>query len=121
MQHFLLHFSVRGGVAALGLWIAAGLLGPARLSVGNRWTTVVAAGFFLALVNMALKPILVFLSFPAVILSLGLFMLILNGFLIMLASWLYSPLYVRDFGVAIGAGLIVGLVNFLVTKILEEA
>ena len=96
------------------------MLGPDRLSVGNTWVTVLAAGFFLALVNMALKPILVILSFPAIILSLGLFMLILNGFLILLVHWIYSSLYVSSFGVAIVAGIIVGLVYFLVSKVLED-
>jgi len=104
----------------LGLWVASGLLGPDRLSVGNTWVTVLGAGFFLALVNMALKPILVILSFPAIILSLGLFMLILNGFLILLVHWIYSTLYVKNLGVAIIAGIIVGLVNFLVSKVMED-
>ena len=112
---------MRWAVSGLGLWIASGILGAGRLSVGNTWGTVIAAGFFLALVNMAIKPLLVILSFPAIILSLGLFMLVLNGFLIMIAHWLYSPLYVKNFGVAVIAGIIIGLVNFLVTKILEDA
>ena len=120
MRHFLTRFAARWVVSGLGLWIASGILGPSRLSVGNTWGTVIAAGFFLALVNMAIKPILVILSFPAIILSLGLFMLVLNGFLILLASWLYSPLFVENLGVAIIAGIIIGLVNFLVTKVLEE-
>ncbi len=120
MQHFLFRFGVRWFVSALGLWIAASLLGSSRLSVGEGIGIVLGAGFFLALVNMALKPILVILSFPAIIFSLGLFMLVLNGFLILIVSWLYSPLYVKNLGVAIVAGIIVGLVNFLVTKVLED-
>ncbi|KKU19964.1 MAG: hypothetical protein UX30_C0005G0005 [Candidatus Saccharibacteria bacterium GW2011_GWA2_46_10] len=100
--------------------MAAALLGPARFSVGSSWTTVVGAGLLLALVNMALKPLLVVLSFPAIILSLGFFMLVVNGFMIIIVSWLYSSLYVKNLGIAIIAGLIVGLVNFLVTKITED-
>ena len=120
MKHFLAKFFVRWVVSSLGLFIAAALLGSERLSVGSHWETVVWAGLFLALVNMALKPILVILSFPAIIFSLGLFMLVLNGFLIMIASWLYEPLFVKNLGVAVIAGLIVGLVNYLVTRILED-
>ena len=119
-SNFLLRFGVRWIVSGLGLWIASGILGADRLSVGHTWGTVIIAGFFLALVNWALKPLLVILSFPAIILSLGLFMLLLNGFLILIAHWLYGPLYVKNFGVAIIAGIIVGLVNFLVTKVLED-
>lgn len=113
-------FAVRWVVSSLGLWVAAALLGPQNLSVGGRWGTVIGAGFFLALVNMALKPILVILSFPAIIISLGLFMLVLNGFLILIASWIYDPLFVRNFGIAIVAGMIVGLVNYLVSRVMED-
>lgn len=120
IQSFLMRFLARWLVSGLGLWIASGILGSSRLSVGNTWGTVIVAGFFLALVNMALRPILVILSFPAIILSLGLFMLVINGFLILLVHWIYSPLYVKSLWVAIIAGVIVGLVNFLVTKVLED-
>jgi putative membrane protein len=119
-KSFLTKFALRWLVSGLGLWIAASLLGPSRLSVGGRWTTVVGAGFFLALVNMFLKPLLIFLSLPALLLTIGLFMLILNGLLILIAGWIYSPLYVENLGVAIIAGLIIGAVNFLVTRILKE-
>ena len=120
LQHFATRFIARWAVSALGLWVASGLLGPSRLSVGNTVWTVLVAGLFLALVNMALKPLLVILSFPAILLSLGLFMLIINGFLILLAHWIYSPLYVKSLWVAVAAGVIVGIVNFLVSKVLED-
>ena len=119
-EHVLVRFGVRWLVSSLGLWIAAALLGGDRLSVGQGLGTVLGAGFFLALVNMALKPLLVVLSFPAIILSLGLFMLVLNGILILIAHWLYSPLYVKNLGVAIVAGIIVGFVNFLVSQVVES-
>lgn len=113
-------FAVRWGATTLGLWIAAALLGSARLSVGDKWSTVVIAGLLLALVNTALKPLLIFLSIPALIISLGLFMLVVNGALILIASWLYGPFFVANFGVAVIAGIIVGLINILVSQLLEE-
>lgn len=120
MQHLLVRFGVRWFVSALGLWIAASLLGPERLSTGSGLGTVLGAGFFLALANMALKPLLIVLSFPAIILSLGLFMVVINGVLILIVGWIYSALYVKNFGVAILAGIIVGFVNFLVSQALES-
>jgi putative membrane protein len=113
-------FGLRWLVSSLGLYVAAALLGGDRLSVDGSWWTVIIAGLFLALVNMAIKPLLVILSFPAIILSLGLFMLVLNGFLILIASWIYPSLYVKNLGVAIIAGVIIGIVNYLVTRILED-
>jgi putative membrane protein len=117
---FWMRFLVRWLVSSLGLWIAAAFLGSDRLSVGGRWGAWIAAGLFLALLNMLFKPLLIFLSIPALILTLGLFMLVVNGFLILLASWIYDPLYVKNLGVAIVAGIVVGLVNYLVTHILED-
>jgi putative membrane protein len=117
---FWVKFLVRWLVCSLGLWIAAAILGPDRLSVGGRWGAWIIAGLFLALVNMLLKPLLVFLSIPALLLTLGLFMLVVNGFLVLVASWIYSPLFVENLWTAIVAGVIVGLVNYLVTHILED-
>jgi putative membrane protein len=119
-QNFWVRFLIRWLVSGLGLWIAAAFLGSERLSVGGRWGAWIAAGFFLALVNMLLKPLLVFLSIPAILLTLGLFMLVVNGFMILVASWIYHPLYVKNLGVAIVAGMIVGLVNYLVSHIVED-
>lgn len=120
LKHFAIRFLSRWIVSALGLWIAAALLGSSRMDVGGNWHTVAGAGFFLALVNMAVKPLLVILSLPAVIISLGLFMLVINGLTILIASWIYNPLYVKNLGIAIVAGIILGLVNFLTTKVLED-
>jgi putative membrane protein len=120
MEGLFKRFFVRWIASSLGLWIAESILGSSHLSVGTKWGTVVGAGFFLALVNMALKPLLVILSIPAIILSLGLFMLVVNGAVVWVASWLYNPFYVKNFGWAMVAGIVVGLVNFLVSKILED-
>lgn len=119
MKSLLGRFLVRWVASGLGLWIAAAILGSHHLTVGNRAGTIVIAGLVLALVNMAIKPILIILSIPALILTLGLFMLIVNGAVIWVASWLYGPLDVANFGWAIVAGVIVGLVNYLVTHVLE--
>ena len=119
-QNLWVKFLIRWFVSGLGLWIAAAILGPERITVSGHWVAWIIAGFVLALVNMLLRPLLIFLSFPALILTLGLFMLVVNGFLILLVSWIYSTLYVKNLGVAIVAGIILGLVNFLVTHILED-
>lgn len=103
----------------MGLWVAAGLLGSGRLAYDNRATVIIIAGLILAVVNFLIKPVLILLSLPAVLLSLGLFTLVINGLMIMLVSELYSPLFVKNFGTAVLAGIIVGLVNYLVSTILE--
>ena len=121
MKEMVTGFASRWLVSSLGLWVAAVILGSGHISFGSdKDATVVIAGLFLALVNMFVRPLLVFLSFPAIILSLGLFMLVVNGLLVLLVSRIYSSFYVSSIWVAIVAGVIVGLVNYLVSRILKD-
>ena len=112
-------FIIRWFVCGLGLWIAAGLLGD-KVSYDSRLVVILIAGFVLAIINSIIKPIVVLLSLPAILFSLGLFMIAINGFMVLLASWLYPPLEVNNFGAAMLAGMIIGLVNYLVNTIVED-
>ncbi len=115
----LSRFLLRWGVCSLGLWIAAGVLGD-RISYQNSIWSVVFAGLFLAIINMVIKPIVVILSLPALLFTLGLFMIVINGLMVLLVSKLYGSLQVENFWAAMLAGMIIGLVNYLVTAIVEE-
>lgn len=117
---FIYRFLLRWFVCALGLWIAAGLLSSSVSYHGNHMATVIIAGLILAILNAIIKPILVLVSLPAILITLGLFMLVINGVTVYLVSKLYSGLQISSFGVAILTGVIIGLVNYLVTAILEE-
>lgn len=110
---------VRWFVCSLGLWIAGGLLGE-RISYDKSIGVVLVAGLLLALLNAVIKPIVVILSLPAILFSLGLFMIVINGLMVLLVSKLYTELHVTNFGAAMLAGMVIGLVNYLVTTILEE-
>ena len=122
-QGIVYRFIVRWVVCSLGLWIAAGLLSThisLRHSSGNDVWAVVVAGLILALINAIIRPIVVLFSLPAILITLGLFMMVINGFSVWLVAWLYKPLQIDGFGWAILAGVIIGLVNYLVTAILEN-
>ena len=112
-------FCLRWFVSSLGLWIAAGLLGD-KINYESRLFVIVMAGLILAVINGVLKPLVIILSLPAILFSLGLFMIVINGFMVFLASWLYPSLHVTNFWAAMLAGMIIGLVNYLVTAILED-
>ena len=112
-------FLLRWFVCSLGIWIAAGILGE-RINYGSRIGVIIMAGLILAIVNVVIKPIVIILSLPAILFSLGLFMIVINGLMILLVSKLYTPLHVTNFGAAMLAGMVIGLVNYLVSAILEE-
>jgi putative membrane protein len=118
-RSFIVRFFIRWLVCSLGLWVAAGLLSKS-LSYDNRLIVVIAAGLVLAIINSLIKPLLVLISLPFILVTLGLFMLIINGLTVWLASALYPPFHVASFGAAVVTGAIIGLVNYLVTAILEE-
>ncbi len=116
---FIYTFLVRWAVCSMGLWIAAGLF-HRSISYDNRISVIIIAGALLAILNTVIKPLLVLLSMPIMLLTVGLFMIIVNGTMVYLVSKLYGPLDIAHFWVAICAGIIIGLVNYLVTAILEE-
>lgn len=112
-------FLTRWFVCSLGLWIAAGLLSDS-ISYDSQAHVIVVAGLILAIINTILKPILVVFSLPALVITLGLFMIIINGLTVYIASKLYTELHITNFWAAVFAGMVIGLVNYLVTTILED-
>lgn len=117
---FLASLLMRWLVSSLGLWIAAGILGENSISYQDDTQVILIAGLLLALINMFIRPIVMFLSLPAILLTLGLFTLIVNGLMVSLVSALYEPLHIANFLSAILAGMVIGLVNYLITTILER-
>lgn len=117
-QPLLFKLFIRWIVSSLGLFIAASLL---KNSIGyhHSFGVLVVAGLILAIINIFLKPLLIILSLPALIFSLGLFMIIINGLTVFIVSRLYHHLTITNFWAATFAGIVIGLVNYLVTTILE--
>lgn len=113
-------FVLRWLICSIGLWIAAGVMGGS-VDLQNRLSAIVIAGAILALINVTIRPLLVLLSVPFIVLSLGLFMIVINGVTVYLTSRAYAPLHIDSFGSAMIAGLVIGLVNYLVTAILDKS
>lgn len=76
------------------------------------------AGFVLSLVNVLLKPIIVILSLPAILLTLGLFTLVVNGFMVYLAAMLVPNIEI-GFWAAVLAGMIISLINYVLTSLFD--
>ncbi|MEI8338458.1 phage holin family protein [bacterium] len=114
-----LRFLIRWLVCSLGLYVAASFLSD-KITYGDRLWTIIMAGLILAIINTFIRPVLVILSLPAIVLTLGLFMILVNGLTVYLASILYKPLHVTNFWAAVFAGIMIGLINYLVSAILKE-
>jgi putative membrane protein len=104
----------------LGLWIAVRLLGT---GYHNIEVTVGVSGFLLAglifsLINAILKPIIVILSLPAILVTLGLFMIVVNGILVYISLRLTPGGISMSFLNSIITGMILSLVNYIVSATL---
>lgn len=119
MNRPLYRFLTRWLVCSLGLWIAASFLSNS-ISYDSRFRVIIIAGLVLAIINIVLKPILIIFTLPAILLTLGLFTILINGLTVFIASKLYTPLHITNFWAAVFAGMVIGLVNYLVTAILED-
>ena len=118
MTKQLVVFCVRWVLISLGLWVASRLLGSNFHDTGATTGTFLVAGLVLSLVNSILKPIVVVLSLPAILLTLGLFMLIVNGLMVYLALKLIPGLEVTFWG-AVLTGMIISLINYVITGIMD--
>jgi len=120
MQQQFMVFLLRWVFNSFGLWIAARILSGHGVTYDPTevFVTFLTAGFILSVINAILKPILLILSLPAILLTLGLFMIIVNGFIVWLAGLLVPGLQI-DFWPAVLAGIIIGLINFVLTGLLE--
>jgi putative membrane protein len=78
-------------------------------------------GLVIGLINLIVRPIVTLLSLPLIVLTLGLFYLLINGMMLYLAAWLLPHhLQVSGCGAAILGGLVVALVNWLVRAFTSE-
>jgi putative membrane protein len=110
-----LNFIKRVLVNALIFVAAAGLL-PNQFHVANLWIAVLAA-VVLSLLNAFVKPVLVILSLPITMLTLGFFYLFINAFILEMTSYFVGSTVFSfsSFGSAFLVSLIVSLVNLIVT------
>lgn len=79
----------------------------------DRWQSLFLAGLVIGLLNAFLRPILIFLTLPVNILTLGLFTLVINGFLFYLAAQLVKGFTVTGFGSALVAAILFSIISFI--------
>ena len=104
-------FILRGLIAALGLWAATEVF-EGRIVI-NSAATLIFAGLLLGVVNAIVRPIAVVLSLPALLLSLGLFLLVINAAMLGLVALLLPGFHIAGFWTAVGGSLIVSLVSWI--------
>lgn len=115
---------VRWVITALALFAAAWLV-PGIVVESDGWTVYAVMAVILGLINAVVRPVLKLLTCPLIILTLGVFVLLINGFTLWLASriaqdWFGVGYSVRGFGAAVLGSLIVSTVSVILSALLKD-
>ena len=110
-------FLVRMAITALGLWLSSELVDGITV---RDTTTLALAALVLGVVNAVIRPIAVVLTFPITLLSLGLFLWVINAAMIGLAAWFLDGFQIASFGAALLAAVLVSLTGWIGNSFIGE-
>jgi putative membrane protein len=117
-----MRFVMRIVVTAIGLWVATRLV--SGITFHGNWLGLAGVALVFGVLNAFVRPILTFLAFPLLIVTLGLFTLVLNAVMLMLTSALSSKLgidfHVAGFWAAFWGAIVVSIVSFLISMLLPD-
>jgi putative membrane protein len=103
-------FILRALIASLGLWAATEMLDG--LTIDDA-TTLILAGLLLGIVNAIVRPFALLLSLPALLFTLGLFLLVINAAMLGLVALMLRGFHIDGFWTALGGSLIVSVVSWI--------
>ena len=109
---------IRIFVNAVAMWLAAALI-PGLALKGDLISILIVALVF-GCVNAFIRPVVMFFSLPAVVLTLGLFTLVVNALMLWLTSAFTHRLYVAGFIPALLGGLVISIVSALLSSFFTE-
>ena len=120
MKRQFLVFLVRWVLNAFGLWIAVRIFGTgySDQQINDGFIVFLIAGLIFSLINAILRPIAMILALPAILLTLGLFTFIVNGLMVYISLKL-APGLQMTFWHSILTGLVLSLINYIVSSALE--
>ncbi len=102
-------FLVRMAISALGLWLAQAIVVGVELDGTG---TLIAAALLLGVANAVIRPVVVFLTLPITLVTLGLFLLVINAAMLGLVAWLLKGFALSGFGPALVGSVVVGLTSW---------
>ena len=114
MFHLLAHIIAVWLVSALALWIVGNVIPGVEV---RGFGTALVATVVIAIVNGTVGPILRFLTFPLTLLTLGLFLLVVNALLLMLASVFAPGFKVRGFLPAVVGSLVLTILTAILRRL----
>ena len=110
---------------AVAAWIVPGIRFTEPGGLAENWPTLLGVGVILGVVSSFVKPVVKILSIPFIIITLGLFLWVINALMLLLTSWLAEQLdlgFVVDdfFWSALLGALVISLVNWFVASVTDD-
>ncbi len=109
---------LRVGVNAVGIWAAARLIDGITLS--NEITSILLVAVIFGLANAFLRPLVLMLSLPAVVLTLGLFILVVNTAMLALTAWLSDALTIDGVVPAFLGALLISVISWVLSGLFSD-
>jgi putative membrane protein len=104
-------------IVAIGLWIASKLVHG--IEITDAWSLVWAA-LLLGIVNAIVRPIIILLTLPLTILTLGLFLLVINAGMLALVAWMLPGMTVAGFWSAVFGSIIVSITGWIAAGFISD-
>ena len=102
----------------MAIWLAYFLVPGFIINGGLKGFIV--AGILLGLFNMTVKPIVKFFSAPLILLTLGLFTLVINAFILLLVDYLLDFVAIQTYGALFWSMIVIGIVNMAATSLIKS-
>ncbi len=115
-MNFINSFLLRWALTTLPLWVASYIFrGVSFDSV----ETLIIAGLLLGLVNAIIKPLIIVLTLPITLLTLGLFIIVINTAILFLVQWLVPGFRIADLGAGVLLALFISVFSFAVNRMVR--
>jgi putative membrane protein len=113
----MLRLAVAWAINAAALWLADALFASVRI---DGWKAYLIGAAVLGIANGIIKPVLAILTFPLIVLTLGLFLLVINIAMLALAEWIAPNFAINGFWTYVGTVVIIWLVNWVAYSAIDE-
>jgi putative membrane protein len=110
-------FLIRLAISALSLGLASYIV--PGIHVDGLMTLLIAA-FLLGIVNAVIRPVLVILTLPVTIITLGLFLLVINALMLALVAWLLPGFTIAGFGSAVLGWLFICVISWVASRLIKD-
>jgi putative membrane protein len=111
----MIGFLLRAAISALALWVADELFEGMRFESASQ---LIVSAIVLGIVNGLVRPLAFLLTFPITVLTLGLFLLVLNAGMLALVALIVPGFGLSGFWTAVGAALVVSLVSWFASSVI---